>query len=702
MLNAFRLNILNSFSLIVNFILILSLTLASCFTFNKNTIYNDSPEPWAIGFQDGVSPGYTGIIELHDNIFFYLVVIAILVFWMLGSTIYYFNYDKTKITHKYLVHGTLIEILWTIFPAIVLLAIAIPSFRLLYILDEVTLPTITVKVTGHQWYWSYEYSDYETESGDPIEFDSYMIPDSDLEIGQTRLLEVDNPIVLPENTHVRFIVTSTDVLHDFAIPAAGIKIDATPGRLNQSSFFSEREGELFGQCSELCGTYHGFMPIQVEVGSVEDYLSWISSLAPLTFFNNKNSFFKKLKVIFRALTSPIINSYKELKSFFNQSVKKWLIKNFILRREWGLISERFNILINLNLIFFIGFLIYKLYLCIGTKGDLLGIFVFILTTIITSILINKEVFSNNIFVRIIQITIFYTIIVSFSTLFLFTFILSSDILLGDVIECSSKDDEDQYYKLPKKVVDRALDVGSEVIKSTVEHVIPNIGAGAAAGSAASTILKVSSALPPAQRMALAGASAFVVGAGAQAGLVAGTAIAKNTDIQSMIKNSPHSDPNLDRIPSPDPIFLIQSPLEKWEIDPSPLEIILSGILSININILLLLFILSYFLISKYVLSSNKNLFLRLLNFILLKLNLKMENIERIKTIFIKGEGYNDKFLFTLTIIIVIFIIAFFLLNMYFIYELNNNLDSYVDVYNYLHNKCTTIENFKSSSTISKK
>lgn len=111
-------------------------------------IKNDTPEPWTIGFQDGVSPGYTGIIELHDNIFFYLVVIAILVFWMLGSILYFFNYDRTKISHKYLVHGTLIEIIWTIFPAIVLLAIAIPSFRLLYILDEVTLPTITVKVTG--------------------------------------------------------------------------------------------------------------------------------------------------------------------------------------------------------------------------------------------------------------------------------------------------------------------------------------------------------------------------------------------------------------------------------------------------------------------------------------------------------------------------------------------------------------------------
>ena len=255
----------------------------------QSIIFNDSPEPWTLGFQDGVSPGYTGIIELHDNIFFYLVVIAILVFWMLGSIIYFFNYDRTKISHKYLVHGTLIEILWTIFPAIVLLAIAIPSFRLLYILDEVTLPTITVKVTGHQWYWSYEYSDYETESGDPIEFDSYMIPDSDLEIGQSRLLEVDNPIVLPSNTHVRFIVTSTDVIHAFALPAAGVKIDATPGRLNQSSFFSERESELYGQCSELCGTYHGFMPIKVEVVELSEYLTWISNLGLINFLTLKNN-----------------------------------------------------------------------------------------------------------------------------------------------------------------------------------------------------------------------------------------------------------------------------------------------------------------------------------------------------------------------------------------------------------------------------
>ena len=239
------------------------------------TIHNDSPEPWQLGFQDSASPGFTGIVELHNNIFFYLVVISILVFWMLGSTIYNYNSNNTKISHKYLVHGTIIEVVWTILPAVVLLAIAIPSFRLLYILDELILPTITIKVTGHQWYWSFEYSDYETESGDAIEFDSYMVPESDLELGQYRLLAVDNPVVVPENTHVRLIVTGADVLHDYAVPALGIKIDATPGRLNQTSLLAERIGTFYGQCSELCGVWHGFMPTVVESVSVGDYLAWV-------------------------------------------------------------------------------------------------------------------------------------------------------------------------------------------------------------------------------------------------------------------------------------------------------------------------------------------------------------------------------------------------------------------------------------------
>lgn len=264
-------------------------------------ILNDTPEPWAIGFQDGVSPGFSGIVDLHDNIFFYLVVISVLVFWMLGSTIYYFNSEKSKITHKYLVHGTLIEVLWTIIPAIILIAIAIPSFKLLYILDEVTLPTITIKATGHQWYWSYEYSDYETESGDPIEYDSYMKPESDLEVGDYRLLEVDNAVVIPVDTHVRFIVGSTDVLHDFAIPSAGVKMDAAPGRLNQTSFEALREGSFYGQCSELCGPYHAFMPIEVKVTSVDEYLTWIDSLMMGLFVSNRNFFYTRFFLLNRYL-----------------------------------------------------------------------------------------------------------------------------------------------------------------------------------------------------------------------------------------------------------------------------------------------------------------------------------------------------------------------------------------------------------------
>jgi cytochrome c oxidase subunit 2 len=159
--------------------------------------------------------------------------------------------------------------------SLILIAIAFPSFRLLYLLDEVTSPTITLKVTGHQWYWSYEYSDYLTESGETIEYDSYMIPDSDLELGQFRLLDVDQKVVIPVDTHIRLIVTAADVIHDFAVPSLGIKVDAVPGRLNQTSMFAEREGVFYGQCSEICGVYHGFMPTSVESVSLENYASFL-------------------------------------------------------------------------------------------------------------------------------------------------------------------------------------------------------------------------------------------------------------------------------------------------------------------------------------------------------------------------------------------------------------------------------------------
>ena len=132
-------------------------------------------------------------------------------------------------------------------------------------------------MVGHQWYWSYEYSDYINESGESIEFDSYMIPESDLELGQFRLLDVDNRVIVPVDTHIRLIITGADVIHSWAVPSLGVKIDAVPGRLNQTSFLAERTGVFYGQCSEICGVWHGFMPIAVEAVSVQEYLAWIDA-----------------------------------------------------------------------------------------------------------------------------------------------------------------------------------------------------------------------------------------------------------------------------------------------------------------------------------------------------------------------------------------------------------------------------------------
>jgi cytochrome c oxidase subunit 2 len=240
----------------------------------SNNLICDAPQPWQIGFQDSATPGFSGIVELHNTIFFYLIVICVSVFWMLAAITYNFNNKYNPIIYKYLNHGTFIELVWTISPALVLIAIAFPSFRLLYVLDEVISVVLTIKVIGHQWYWSYEYSDYITENGEPIEFDSYMVPDSDLELGQLRLLEVDNSAVVPVDCHVRVIVTADDVLHDFAVPSLGLKIDATPGRLNQASFIVEREGIFKGMCSELCGPYHDAMPIEIKSVSTEAFLNW--------------------------------------------------------------------------------------------------------------------------------------------------------------------------------------------------------------------------------------------------------------------------------------------------------------------------------------------------------------------------------------------------------------------------------------------
>lgn len=236
----------------------------------------DAPEPWQVGFQDPATPIMQGIIDLHHDILFFVIVISVFVLWMIARTLYHFDARKNPIPEK-IIHGTVIEIAWTITPSLILVLIAIPSFALLYSLDEVVDPAVTVKAIGHQWYWSYEYSDYTQSDDQSIAFDSYMIPDDELELGQLRLLEVDNRMVVPAHTHLRVIITAADVLHSWAVPSLGVKCDAVPGRLNQVPVFIKREGVFYGQCSELCGVNHAFMPIVVEAVSVDNYIAWIST-----------------------------------------------------------------------------------------------------------------------------------------------------------------------------------------------------------------------------------------------------------------------------------------------------------------------------------------------------------------------------------------------------------------------------------------
>jgi cytochrome c oxidase subunit 2 len=241
------------------------------------TAHGDAAEAWQLGFQDAATPMMQGIIDLHHDIFVLLSIILIFVLWMLVRALWHFHYQRNPIPFR-MVHGTTMEIIWTIFPSLILMLIAIPSFALLYSMDEIVDPAITIKAIGHQWYWTYEYSDYNSYyKQQSLTFDSYMIPEDDLELGQLRLLEVDNRVVVPAKTHLRLIITSADVLHSWAVPSLGVKCDAVPGRLNQTSIFIEREGVYYGQCSEICGTNHAFMPIVVEAVSLDDYVFWVSS-----------------------------------------------------------------------------------------------------------------------------------------------------------------------------------------------------------------------------------------------------------------------------------------------------------------------------------------------------------------------------------------------------------------------------------------
>ena len=237
--------------------------------------YSDAPRAWGIYFQDCATPQMEALIELHDHLMFYLIIILFAVGWILISITKNFVYNKSLISNKYVNHGTLIELIWTVTPAFILILIAFPSFKLLFLMDEITDPSMSILVEGHQWYWSYQYPDFLNSDDEFIEFDSYLVPESDLEKGELRLLEVDNRVIIPELTHVRFIVHSGDVIHSFACPSLGIKCDAYPGRLNQFSILINREGTFYGQCSEICGILHSSMPIVIESISLEKYLSWL-------------------------------------------------------------------------------------------------------------------------------------------------------------------------------------------------------------------------------------------------------------------------------------------------------------------------------------------------------------------------------------------------------------------------------------------
>ena len=232
----------------------------------------DQPKLWGLGLQEAASPVMEDIRWFHDSLM--MPIITIITLFVTALLIYVmirFN-KKANPTPSNFTHNTTVQVLWTVIPVIILVIIAIPSFKLLYKADRTSEPEMTLKVTGNQWYWSYEYPD----NGD-INFDSNLLEGKDLPEGAPRLLETDNKVVLPVDTNIRILVTASDVLHNWAVPAFGIKIDTIPGRLRETWVRITKEGTYYGQCSELCGVRHAYMPIQVQAVSKEKFQAWVST-----------------------------------------------------------------------------------------------------------------------------------------------------------------------------------------------------------------------------------------------------------------------------------------------------------------------------------------------------------------------------------------------------------------------------------------
>jgi len=226
------------------------------------------PSPWQMGFQHAATPVMENIVWFHDFLLWLIIAITLFVLALLAIVVVRFN-SRANPTPSRTTHNTLLEVMWTLVPVIILVAIAVPSFKLLFLQLTIPQADVTVKATGKQWYWSYSYPDAK------FEFDSLMLKDGERKADQPRLLAVDNDMVVPVNKTIRVQVIGSDVIHAFAVPSFGIKIDAVPGRLNETWFKATREGVYYGQCSELCGRDHAYMPIAVRVVNDRDYAAWL-------------------------------------------------------------------------------------------------------------------------------------------------------------------------------------------------------------------------------------------------------------------------------------------------------------------------------------------------------------------------------------------------------------------------------------------
>jgi cytochrome c oxidase subunit 2 len=227
------------------------------------------PRPWELGMQPPATPVKDRLSAFHDELLVIIFLIALLVMGLLVYVIFRFNHRRNPVP-SHTSHNGVIEILWTVIPVLILVIIAIPSFKLMYYMDRVPPPDMTIKVTGHQWYWTYEYPDYKG-----LSFDSNITQDADLKPGQKRLLDVDNPLVVPIQANVQVLITSTDVMHSWFIPSFGVQEYAIIGRTNHSWFRVERVGTYYGECNQICGVNHAFMPIKIVALSKDDFQKWL-------------------------------------------------------------------------------------------------------------------------------------------------------------------------------------------------------------------------------------------------------------------------------------------------------------------------------------------------------------------------------------------------------------------------------------------